>query len=93
MPAVMGVLARAEMWVAMTDGEVIRNRSQLASHLGVSRARVSQALGVLGVPGSVMEVLKRAEAAGAPVEERPWPRIRELTEREAIGLLAEMGFT
>jgi len=37
--------ARAAEWAAMIDGETIRTRADLARHLGVSRARVTQVLG------------------------------------------------
>ncbi len=37
--------ARAAEWAAMIDGEVIKTRADLARHLGVSRARVTQVLG------------------------------------------------
>ncbi len=35
----------------MIDGEVIKTQADLARHLGVSRARVSQVLSVRGVRG------------------------------------------
>ncbi len=38
---------RAARWAAMIDGEVIKTRADLARVLGVSRARVTQVLGVL----------------------------------------------
>ncbi len=38
---------RAARWAAMIDGEAIRTRADLARALGVSRARVTQVLGVL----------------------------------------------
>jgi len=44
--------ARAAQWEAMIDGETIRTRTDLARHLGVSRARVTQVLGSSrGAPG------------------------------------------
>lgn len=42
---------RAERYLAMIDGEVIRTRADLARHLGVSRARVTQVLAVRSVRG------------------------------------------
>ena len=36
---------RREQWAAMIDGEAIKTRADLARHLGVSRARVTQVLG------------------------------------------------
>jgi hypothetical protein len=36
---------RRELWAAMIDGEAIKTRADLARHLGVSRARVTQVLG------------------------------------------------
>ncbi len=41
----------------------------------------------------VMGVLARAEAAGMPLTERRWRRIRGLAEPEALALLVEMSFT
>ena len=38
---------KAERWAAMIDGEVVKTRADLARALGVSRARVTQVLGVL----------------------------------------------
>ena len=40
-------VARAQRWQAMIDGDLIRNRADLARHLGVSRARVTQVLSAL----------------------------------------------
>lgn len=37
---------RAERYRSMIDGQVIRTRADLARQLGVSRARVTQVLGV-----------------------------------------------
>lgn len=38
---------RAGRWAAMTDGEVVKTRADLARKLGVSRVRVTQLLGEL----------------------------------------------
>jgi hypothetical protein len=38
---------KAERWAAMIDGEGVKTRADLARKLGVSRARVTQVLGVL----------------------------------------------
>ena len=48
---VVDPLERAERWAGMIDGVEIRNRADLARHLGVSRARVTQVLSVRGVRG------------------------------------------
>ena len=48
-------LERAKAWAALIDGESIRTRADLARHLRVSRARVTQ----------VLKVLERAEAVAA----------------------------
>lgn len=42
--------ARRETWAAMIDGVHIRTQADLARHLGVSRARVTQVLGKGSVP-------------------------------------------
>lgn len=42
---------KAERWAAMIDGEVVKTRADLARKLGVSRARVTQVLGVLEAAG------------------------------------------
>ncbi len=41
----IGVQAVAKRWQAMLDTGQVRNRADLARHLGVSRARVTQVLG------------------------------------------------
>jgi len=88
----MGVLERAERWTAMIDGEQVRTRADLARHLDVSRARVTQALTVLTVPGPVKERLRRAETRGRPVTERLWREIRGRPVDDALALLYERGF-
>ena len=88
----IGVLERAERWAAMLDGDHVKTRADLARHLGVSRARVTQALNVLTVPGPVMERLRRAEEAKRPVMERTWRAIRGRPVEDALALLRERGF-
>ena len=49
---VVDPLERAERWASMIDGKVIKTQADLARHLGLSRARVSQVLSVRGVRGA-----------------------------------------
>lgn len=86
---VPSVLSRAREWSALIDGRGIQNRADLAAHLGVSRARVTQALAVLAVPAQLMNALDRAEAAGAGVTERDWRRIMVLDVARAVDVVGE----
>lgn len=70
----------------------VGNRAGLARTLGVSRAYVSQSMAVLDVPGRLMDTLDRAEAAGKPVTEGVWRKVKGLSEDEAIGRLREKGY-
>ncbi len=88
---VQGVLARAQAWESMLGTPGIETRADLARQLGVSRARVTQALAVLTVPARLMNTLQRAEARGRPVTERTWRRVKGLREDEAIRVLREGG--
>ena len=89
---VKGVLARAQEWDAMLGTPGIETRADLARHLGVSRARVTQALAVLTVPGLLMNTLIQAEARGEPVTEGEWRRVKGLGEDEAIRVLRAGGY-
>ena len=89
---VKGVLARALEWEAMLGSPGIETRADLARHLGVSRARVTQALAVLTVPGLLMNTLIQAEARGEPVTEGEWRRVKGLGEDEAIRVLRVGGY-
>jgi len=89
---VQGVLARALAWEAMLGTRGIETRADLARQLGVSRARVTQALAVLTVPARLMNTLQQAEARGRPVTERTWRRVKGLREDEAIRVLREGGY-
>lgn len=88
-PPTQGVLARAESWSAMIDGRAIRTRADLARHLGVSRARVTQALAVLNVPDLLLNTLRRAEVAGTPLTESEWRKIKGLPAERVASLLEE----
>lgn len=81
-------MERAEAWAEMIDGVVLTSRAELARHLGVSRARVTQVLAVLSVRRDVKEALLRAEDERGRLPERLW--------RQAAGLrldeLKEWGF-
>ena len=70
----------------------IATRADLARELGVSRARVTQLLSVLGVPGPLMNTLRRAEALGRPVTEPVWRKIKALPAEEATQWLHEWGY-
>ena len=72
----VGVLSLARSWSKLIGQPGITNRADLAAHLGISRARVSQVLTVLDVPALEQDMLATAEAAGRPVTERTWRRIR-----------------
>jgi predicted ArsR family transcriptional regulator len=65
----------------------IGNRAGLARHLGVSRAFVTQSMAVLDAPEAVLEAIRQREAAGRPVTEGLWRRIRRLLEAEAVAAL------
>ncbi len=86
------MLARAQVWDAMLGTPGIETRADLARQLGVSRARVTQALAVLTVPGRLMNTLQQAEARGRPVTERTWRRVKGLREDEAIRVLRVEGY-
>ncbi len=77
----------------MIDGRSIRSRADLAAHLGVSRARVTQALAVLGVPTQLMSALDQAETDGAGVTEADWRRIKDLSAGQAVEYLRGRGRT
>jgi len=62
---VVDPVERAVRWAGMIDGVEIRNQADLARHLGVSRARVTQVLSVRGVRGAGGERGIQGEAAGA----------------------------
>ena len=52
---------RAERYRLLIDGVVIRTRADLARHLGVSRAQVTQVLAVRGVRGRGVDSHPRLE--------------------------------
>lgn len=87
-----GVLARALDLQARIGRGGIHTRADLAAALGVSRARVTQMLAVLAVPGPVMDILRRAEAAGRPVTEGGWRKVKGLPADEAVRRLRELGY-
>lgn len=89
---VAGVLARALELDGLLGRPGIATRADLARHLGVSRARVTQALAVLAVPAPLMDTLRRAEADGQPVTEGVWQKIKALPGDQAVGRLRELGY-
>jgi hypothetical protein len=56
-----GVLARALEYQWLLRDRHIHSRADLARHLGVSRAWVTQVMAVLDVPGPLMDTLRRGE--------------------------------
>jgi hypothetical protein len=89
---VVGVLAKAREFEALLREPGVGTRARLACRLGVSRAHVTQTMAVLGVPGRLMNVLVRAEEAGAPVTLAAWRRVKRLPEDAAVRALREMGY-
>lgn len=87
------MLARAQEYQGLLGQPGIATRADLARHFGVSRARVTQALAVLDVPGPLMDTLRAAEARGRPVTEGVWRKIRGLPESEVLGRLREWGYS
>lgn len=85
------MLERARQFKALLDSPGIETRADLARYLGVSRAWVTIVLGVLDVPGPVMDVLARAEVAGKPVTEPEWRKVKRLPASERVRRLREMG--
>ena len=88
----IGVLARARQFQALLHSPGIESRADLARHLGVSRAWVTIVLGVLDVPGPLMDVLLHAEAAGNPVTEPEWRKVKRFPAGESVGRLRGMGY-
>jgi len=71
----------------------IHCRADLARHLGVSRAWVSQVMAVLDGPGPLMDTLRQAEAAGRPVRMGVWRQVEGLPAGEAVQQLREWGYS
>ena len=82
------VLARAREWEAVI-GRLpgVHNRADLAAHLGVSRARVTQALAPLAVSPGLLAAMEAAEARGALITNKLWRELSGLNEREALAAL------
>ncbi len=59
---------------------------------GVSRARITQVMAVLGAPGPVLEAIRRVEDGGATVTESIWRRasIADGRQRRRAGLGGEV---
>jgi len=75
-------LERAEAWGALLEDGVVNTRAELARHLGVSRARVTQVLAVLSVRSDVKEALLRAEQDRGRLPERLWRQAAKLQLHE-----------
>lgn len=82
------VLVRAREWEALI-GRLpgVHNRADLAAHLGVSRARVTQALAPLAVGARLLAAMEEAEARGALITNKLWRELSALNEREALAAL------
>ncbi len=82
------VLARAREWSALI-GRLpgVHNRADLAAHLGVSRARVTQALAPLAVGARLLAAMEDAEAQGVLITNKLWRELSGLPEREALAAL------
>ena len=78
----MHPLERAEAWGALLEGGAVTSRAELARHLGVSRARVTQVLAVLSVRSDVKEALLRAEEERGRLPERLWRQAAKLRVHE-----------
>jgi hypothetical protein len=85
----VSVLARARAWNGML-GKVrgVSTRADLAAHLGVTRAMVTQSLAVLAASPPVLAAIESADAAGHVVTEGVWRRIRHLPPEAALYTLA-----
>jgi hypothetical protein len=82
----------AQDWQQWLDDETGRSRADLARHLGVSRARVTQVLGLLDL---APEVVHAIAALGDPlpgpiVTERMLRPLRKLSPAEQQRMLAAM---
>ena len=82
------MLARAREWEALI-GRLpgVHNRADLAAHLGVTRARVTQALAPLAVGARLLAAMESAEARGALITNKLWRELSGLNEREALAAL------
>ena len=85
-------LRRAEDWAALIDGESIKSRADLARHLKVSRARVTQVLAVLSVRSDVRQHLLSVEERGRSIPDRIWRRMAKVDLESCQALLGEGGF-
>lgn len=83
------MLARAREWEALIGAlPGVHTRADLAAHLGVSRARVTQALAPLSVGPGLLAAMEAAEARGALITNKLWRELSGLNEREALAALA-----
>jgi len=65
----------------------VHNRADLAVQLGVSRARITQALRVLDAHPSLLAALERAEGQARYVGVAEWRRLRILPLSQALAAL------
>jgi hypothetical protein len=63
-PRTIEMLDRAEAFQSLLDRGVVNNRAELARMHGISRARVTQLMGLLRLPEDVRRELRRRGAAG-----------------------------
>lgn len=67
MPATVQALQRAKEWQSLLDSEEARTRTDIARRVGISRARVTQVMGLLRLPLGVQKrVLALPVTRGVP---------------------------
>lgn len=69
----------------------IATRADLAAHLGVSRAHVTQTLSPLDAPDAVRAALEACEERGVVVGTAMWRRVRAMRTADAVAWLAGIG--
>lgn len=87
-PPAVGVLQTARAWARLQRTVGDGSQTDLAHHLGVSRARVSQVLSVLKSKPEVQAALAARAKAGCPVTEREWRRLRQMPPGRRLSTLA-----
>ena len=81
----------AKEWQALLSTPEINSRADLARHLGLSRARVTQVLVVYDVPVSVREAVVKWEGEGKWLSGRKWLILYRLGELEGMERLRGWG--
>ena len=88
----VSVLARALAFRDAIADPAIGNRAGLARRLGVSRARVTQAMAILEAPAEVLAAAERAERTGRAVTEGVWRRVRAVDPAAGVALIERTCF-